>query len=131
MLFLIQKILTRKILACIMGVFFLIMCPVPEGFAAGQLDDYFYPPEHSARMVRVTCRQMVPDNSPDWVHVLLAGLLYASSESDGEEMIAVAIKEQDYETRLYSVRRSDFLDYMNEKISVQDLVRKMYMAKVK
>jgi len=126
-----RRIHIHKFFASILCMLFLVVRFATDGFASGSLDDYFYSPEHSSRMVMVTCRQMVPDNSPDWVHILLAGLLYASSESEGEEMIAVAIKEQKYVIRIYSVRRSVFLDYMNDKISIQELVRKMYMTKGK
>ena len=103
MIFLKMKIRAHKLVVCIFCVFCIVAGSISVGFASGLLNDYFYPPEHTSRMVMVTCRQMVPDNSADWVHVLLAGLLYASSESNDEEMIAVAIKEQDYVTRIYSV----------------------------
>jgi hypothetical protein len=126
-----QKIRSNNLHAFIISMFIIIECSASIGFSSGLLDDYFYPPEHSARMVMVTCREMVPDNSPGWGHILLAGFIYALSESEGEEMIAVAIREQDYIARIYSVRRNDFVDYMDEKITLQSFVRKMYMAKVR
>ena len=100
-------------------------------FAENGLDVYFYPPEHQGRMILTVYRNTVSDMSPEWARVLLSGLLYAASSSSSEEMAAVGIKEQDGITRVYSVKRKDLYDFIDEKISINQFVRKMYMAQVR
>jgi len=95
------------------------------------MDAYFYPPEHQGRMILVVYRNTVSDMSPEWTRILLSGLLYAAASSDKEEMAAVGIREQDGVMRVYSVRRKDLNDFIDEKITIYQFARKMYMAQVR
>lgn len=110
--------------------FFALTAIGSSSFAQSGLAGYFSAPEHHGRMILVVYKEMVPDTSPVWARVLLSGLLYAASSSPDEEMLAVGIREQDMVTRVYSVRRSDLEAYMNERISLLEFSRRMYMARV-
>ena len=81
-------------------------------------------------MSLVVYRATVSDTSPEWARVLLSGFMYAAAASPDEEMVAVGIKEQDMVTRVYSVRRRDLQSFLDERITIQDFVRRIYMARV-
>ena len=101
-----------------------------EGMAQSGIDAYFYPPERHGRMSLVVFRMTVSDLSPDWGKVLFSGLVYAAAVAEDAEMVAVGIKEQDMVTRVYSVRRSDLRSFLDERITIQEFVRRIYMARV-
>ena len=101
-----------------------------EGIAQSGIDVYFYPPERHGRMSLVVFRSTVSDLSPEWARVLLSGLVYAAAVAEDAEMVAVGIKEQDMVTRIYSVRRADLRNFLDERLTIQDFVRRIYMAKV-
>ena len=94
------------------------------------LDEYFTKPEHHRHMTLVVYRSTVSDTSSDWARVLLSGLIYAAASSEGEEMAAVGIREQDMMIRVYSVRITDLKAYIDEKISLNEFVCRIYMSKV-
>jgi hypothetical protein len=95
------------------------------------LEDFFFPPEQSGRSVLVVCKMTVNDTSSDWGTLLFAGFVYASSVSDSVETIAVAIKEQDGVTRVYTVRRKDFIDFINDRIQLRDFLRKVTISRMR
>ena len=117
-----------------MFIFFLLtaVCvrSCTEGMAQQGIDAYFYPPERHGRMSLVVFRSTVSDLSPDWGKVLFSGLVYAAAVAEDTEMVAVGIKEQDMVTRVYSVRRSDLRSFLDERITIQEFVRRIYMARV-
>jgi hypothetical protein len=103
----------------------------PRHLKASSLEDIFLQPEHQGSTITVACRFLVPDTSPDWSKILLAGFVYAFSSSEKEEMIAVAIKEQDGFTHVYSVRKSDFQAFIDDRISMYDFTRKIRMNRMR
>jgi hypothetical protein len=113
---------------------FFVSCVILSGqgtaFSQSGLDAYFYPPERHGRMSLVVYRTTVSDSSPEWARVLLSGFMYAAAASPDGEMVAVGIKEQDMVTRVYSVRRTDLQSFLDERITIQDFVRRIYMARV-
>ena len=124
-----KDILHNVLKAAWLTGFIALMISSPASAQSG-LSRYFSVPEHHGRMILVVYKEMVPDTSPEWGKVLLAGLLYAAAVSPDEEMLAVGIKELDMVTRVYSVRRADLDAFMNERISLLEFSRKMYMARV-
>lgn len=114
--------------------FFLIILPVLlyiKALNAEALDSYFFPPEHTGRMVLVTCRLELDDRTSKWAIMLFSGFTYAMSVKTNEEMIAVALKEQDAVTRIYSVRCEDYTQFMEDRITLVQFVKRIYMARVK
>jgi len=95
-------------------------------FAAEDLERYFLLTKGNYT-VRAEYLATVNDLSPDWPKVLLAGFLYASQYAEAGSILEVVIPEQDGRSRIYSVSLKDFNNFVDDRISLNDLVRKMRM----
>jgi hypothetical protein len=94
--------------------------------AADDLERYFLLTKGNYT-VRAECLITVHDMSPDWPKILLAGLIYASKNAETGSELEVVIPEQDGRSRIYSVSLKDFNNFIDDRISLNDLLRKMRM----
>jgi hypothetical protein len=121
---------TRRWVPALLGIM-LFATSVITRLNAATLEEIFSQPQHQGSTLTVVCRFMVPDTSPDWNKILLAGFVYAFTFSEKEEMIAVAIKEQDGITRTYSVMKSDFQAFIDDRLTIYDFVRRIHMNRLR
>jgi hypothetical protein len=69
------------------------------------------------------CRYTIHDLSPEWPKILFTGLSYSAIHAIPGDMIAVAIPEQDGRMHVYTVSYSDYINFLDDKISLTDFVR--------
>jgi hypothetical protein len=94
--------------------------------SAEELDRYFLLTKGNYA-VRAEFLMTVHDLSPEWPKVLLAGFVYASQSAETGSILEVVIPEQDGRSRIYSVALKDFNDFIEDRISINTLLRKMRM----
>jgi hypothetical protein len=120
-----MKLFNRFHFKCLL-LLFIFAFFYPPLFAADDLDRYFLITKGNY-IVRAEFLMTINDLSPEWPKVLLAGFVYASQSAETETVLEVVIPEQDGRSRIYSVALKDFNDFVDDRISINTLLRKMRM----
>lgn len=106
-------------------LFLAVMILTSSGLSAEENLDSMFTLRNERGVVVSEYLYTVHDLSPEWPKILFTGLSYSAINAVPGDTIAVGIREQDGRLHVYSVSYSDYINFLEDRISLTDFVRRM------